>query len=680
MSDVVNKARFLFGDITTNEKVSVLPTIDLKKAMVELGKRSLMYTSAYAMYGISGYPDIMMGPIPLYGVQSIEVTRSQDELKYRAVKGVFLAHQHGGKVGMRIDLILAGPDQDLVLSELEFLRFYGDEHQRYEDVGEVFNLKGNTNQSSQDLHIPLRAVTAGATSGTMQQYPNTYMNKYLPLPSVVPDPANPQVMYGTKGYFKVPSILNKTKIGVLEGDLPEVVTEGNKLLDEIQHENVEYFDIDDVSYMKNRWHKTFTIITRSHVLYRMYIETLDVARSVRQGKDIMEVTILCREFTPPPQPISTTFVEMQPFDSSGYEVKYDGKSTGRDVYETWTTRNNPLPNAAPCKYFAIDPTTNELLNGAQEARDRFGILSSLHTTGGIYKETILSHSQVKVYEPTFKYGALDLKRRVEFKQRVSRETIFSEMVINLLHRGIQNTMRYQKTTNMLRDRSLRNKGIYNSVIPQQTANVKVHDNNIPPSPTSLFFNKSRFLKDNGIDDNLLNPFGTITNVFKNIPSTTASENKSTNFIQAKIRNDGITVGNTVDSNDNITNNVIKKLYNKQILDLKSSQYLYVDPNSVNVEVKKLMKHTDAYSITILENKMYFKYSPYSRTYMFYHISNGVTIPDYKNTLQSGMYCLQIKSLSNIYNSFFVILNIRLDGITELIYYSGAMLRKPVEEK
>ena len=59
-----------------------------------------------------------------------------------------------------------------------------------------------------------------------------------------------------------------------------------------------------------------------------------------------------------------------------------------------------------------------------------------------------------------------------------------------------------------------------------------------------------------------------------------------------------------------------------ILDLRSAQYLYVDPGAVNTELKKLIYHGDAYSVTIIENELYFKYSSqppsfFSRKQMHY---------------------------------------------------------------
>ena len=326
------------------------------------------------------------------------------------------------------------------------------------------------------------------------------------------------------------------------------------------------------------------------------------------------------------------------------------------------------------KLWAEDPTSGELLNGGDIERAFAGISPNVR---GITKKGL---KEVGIYEPTFKYKTLDLKRKVEFKQRVTRETVLAEMIMNILHRSAQNIFRYNKTTNMLRDRSMRNRGLYKTIISQEVATVKVHEEDSPASPVSLFLSGSHFLKDNGMTDNIFNPFNKITNIFKNISSSNASDNKTTNFIQTKIRNDGITIANTTNSSEFISNDVVKKLYNKPILDLKSSQYLYVDPNLNNVEIRKLIKHEEAYSVNISENQIYFKYSPYSKTYMFYHISNDISIPDYKNSLQSGLYCFQIKGLSNIYSSMFVILNIRFDGITELIYYYGTMLRKPVEEK
>jgi len=59
-------------------------------------KRIKDYLKASAGFSLSGYPDIVLGFVPLYTVQFYEVAISQDILKYRAVGSQFLAKQKVG--------------------------------------------------------------------------------------------------------------------------------------------------------------------------------------------------------------------------------------------------------------------------------------------------------------------------------------------------------------------------------------------------------------------------------------------------------------------------------------------------------------------------------------------------------------------------------------------------------
>ena len=59
-------------------------------------------------FATAQHPDVMLGPIPFYTAQMIEVASSEDVLKFRSVGAQFLAHQHGGNYAIRIDLKLIG--------------------------------------------------------------------------------------------------------------------------------------------------------------------------------------------------------------------------------------------------------------------------------------------------------------------------------------------------------------------------------------------------------------------------------------------------------------------------------------------------------------------------------------------------------------------------------------------
>ena len=81
--------------------------------------------TAIAIHKGNDRPDVTLGIFPFWGVTSIETASSQNILKYRAVGGQFLAHQHGGNISLRIDMILKGPTVPLQLGLLETLFSFG---------------------------------------------------------------------------------------------------------------------------------------------------------------------------------------------------------------------------------------------------------------------------------------------------------------------------------------------------------------------------------------------------------------------------------------------------------------------------------------------------------------------------------------------------------------------------
>jgi len=66
-----------------------------------------MATEYGAPYGLK--PEAIIGPVPLYSVQSMERAKSDRKLKNRAVGDVFLAHQKGNRDIFKVDGTLTGP-------------------------------------------------------------------------------------------------------------------------------------------------------------------------------------------------------------------------------------------------------------------------------------------------------------------------------------------------------------------------------------------------------------------------------------------------------------------------------------------------------------------------------------------------------------------------------------------
>jgi hypothetical protein len=194
-----------------------------------------------ALYHVLGEPDVILKFIPLYNAQSIEITKSHQKLKYRAIGGQFLAHQRGGNYALRIDVKL--PDTD------DYLNF-----------GSDFPVKF----SSLDIITLLQILHA---QGDAMKLDNM---KDAVLPSSFsPDP---------------------TKISMNR------LTLKNAIMDGEVNVKGEYTDV------ITNWHKTFTIITKDEILFNMYIESLIYWRTNnKDDPNTINLSILCRKFVEPPK-------------------------------------------------------------------------------------------------------------------------------------------------------------------------------------------------------------------------------------------------------------------------------------------------------------------------------------------------------------------------------------------
>lgn len=99
-----------------------------------LDKRNLaVYAMASQFLAMSQFPignlkpDLIIGFIPVYNVNKLGHASSDDVLKYRAMGGVFLAHQKGGRQTFHLRAKLIGPQRFLLLKALETLQMVGGE-------------------------------------------------------------------------------------------------------------------------------------------------------------------------------------------------------------------------------------------------------------------------------------------------------------------------------------------------------------------------------------------------------------------------------------------------------------------------------------------------------------------------------------------------------------------------
>ena len=119
-----------------------------------------MNTYASGTEGRNLIAEVLVGPIPLYSVQSMERSRSDRIVKYRAIGDVFLAHQKGTKDSLRVDGILVGPMRNLIIAYLLSLQQRGEErlkelealNQDKVNISVNENIPKNKNKSTVEMY------------------------------------------------------------------------------------------------------------------------------------------------------------------------------------------------------------------------------------------------------------------------------------------------------------------------------------------------------------------------------------------------------------------------------------------------------------------------------------------------------------------------------------------------
>ena len=188
-------------------------------------------------------------PIPIVGVQYLEIARSLDLLEYRAVGAEFLAQQKGGNLGCRIDVEFDEGMGNIWMTMYNAMMKYG-------KVRELSKIDDNT--------ASVNNIAASNISKTM--------------------------------------ILSKTASGIPIGGYVNYNEPTRR--EEVENDafiNGETLTLpDDYSIYKTVWHKTFTLYTEYEILFDMYIETIQMSRDERNGINVRKATILLRQFNPGP--------------------------------------------------------------------------------------------------------------------------------------------------------------------------------------------------------------------------------------------------------------------------------------------------------------------------------------------------------------------------------------------
>jgi len=221
-------------------------------------------------------PDILIGILPLYNCQRVEFTTSQDILKYRAVGGQFLAKQSGSNWAMRVDAEFGPIEAPFAIWILNLLFYYGMEKNHVEEM--ITTLTNDKFYNNQITY----------TSNTPNSFNGEKSMKDMPKKGVYPD----------------------------END------------DNIFYKNTS---IDDWDFFTNKWHTTFTIVTREQIYTNVFIESFIFYQDINKsnGKNL-HVSILFRRFTRPPRLL----------DVVNYRGERD-KYIGARMTETQVEKNFP---------------------------------------------------------------------------------------------------------------------------------------------------------------------------------------------------------------------------------------------------------------------------------------------------------------------------------------------------
>jgi len=243
--------------------------------------RAAQFFAIETLYHTLAKPDVILGFIPLYQVQYLEVGRSQDILQYRSIGAEFLGHQKGGNLGIRIDFII--PTSSLLLVPSLYILYYSSRQQTVKQKGTA------------ELKDELELSTAGALG--------------LPLP--IQTSIAKMGLYGINlgvdrtglvtggGSWGINAFQSKAISNYGVGPVVNPESFDDAKINEAVDKNLKYTSPEDETYDESHWHNTFPIITSLETIFDCYIETLMFRRDTKDGGKMLRGTILLRQFHPP---------------------------------------------------------------------------------------------------------------------------------------------------------------------------------------------------------------------------------------------------------------------------------------------------------------------------------------------------------------------------------------------
>jgi len=231
-----------------------------------------------AAKGVNTTPDVMFGPLPLFGAHHFEAVKSDKGTRFRRMGGILLAFQqpeNGDTILMNIRC--AGPLSFLWLSIIDTLYQYGTS--KIGQIENKFKWLGIVKAAPLENISQCEDGTVGATCSTGVGITN---------PAVAGEEAKPTTLaqgvegsnslYDSVEFKEQKNINSVTKSGSFSTAQPPRWDDKYRYFEE---------------------HRTFNIITKFAIFTKMYIESMSIVKDESMDFTEYEVTLAIRKFIKP---------------------------------------------------------------------------------------------------------------------------------------------------------------------------------------------------------------------------------------------------------------------------------------------------------------------------------------------------------------------------------------------
>lgn len=307
-----------------NKMLSGLNAKDLKKLIPQMGA---FFSSSIAS-GVTGHnlqPSLMLGWLPIYIVEDLEVGKSDKRLRFRSIGGQFLAFQEGDNLGVRVRIRLTGTWRFVWLSMLEALYLRGIATIRHRDLQPA----------------DIRTEQGGIP---FENYAQTHHNAIGPSSNYVP------LMAGNKSLF-MSQLGQNTRFKNMTINVQKTQWEQSITAPHTLQPSMFYRDkrgnkpLESTTPMREipNWqkreryimHKTFNVITEEEVFINMYIESFIWSKTVgHNGKDDITVNLLLRRYVEPPERIYIDYREQKVIKDKKTVTRCKLKHLGGGKFQT----------------------------------------------------------------------------------------------------------------------------------------------------------------------------------------------------------------------------------------------------------------------------------------------------------------------------------------------------------